>query len=250
MKKWFLVFIFLAIIVAGLVTAAPDFSSAASDIIRWMQDIFGPFFHAIIGENSTDFFFAKILILMLLFFVINLILRRVPLFERQAFVAFIIAAVISIIAVRFISENSFTMGIILPYATTGIVIGTILPILVIFMFVHWTGIGGAGRRLTWVLVGVTLLVLGIAFSDKIPDNLEWIYWIMFVIVIIFLIFDKGIHSYFRVWEMSAFYRGANERTIAALQAEFLNILHVDTPIASRRRATIARQLRDLGAALP
>ena len=69
-------------------------------------------------------------------------------------------------------------------------------------------------------------------------------------MVLVFIFDKGIHRYFKSWEISAFYKGANERTIAALQAEYLHIVNVDTPTAQSRRNSIVRQLRALGADVP
>jgi hypothetical protein len=46
-----------------------------------------------------------------------------------------------------------------------------------------------------------------------------------------------------------FVKGANNRVIAALQAEYLNIVNVDSPEAERRKGAIRHQLRSLGANL-
>ena len=110
--------------------------------------------------------------------------------------------------------------------------------------------GGAGRRLSWIFFGIIFFVLWIYQADKIGPIANQIYgWTMAAIVLIF-IFDKNIHYYFKTWEISAFYKGANERTIASLQAEYLNIVNVYTPDAVRRRGAIEKQLKVLKARLP
>ena len=70
---------------------------------------------------------------------------------------------------------------------------------------------------------------------------------MFFIV---FIFDKQIHNYFRILEFRKFKENTNDREIARLQAEWLEIYHVDTDTARRRCAEIERRLRDLHSNTP
>ena len=62
--------------------------------------------------------------------------------------------------------------------------------------------------------------------------------------------DKNIHHYFKKWELDNFYKGANQKTIAALQSEYLNIVGTDTTIANTRKSAIEAQLKKLGTSLP
>jgi len=47
-----------------------------------------------------------------------------------------------------------------------------------------------------------------------------------------------------------FYNHAQARTISGLQAEYLNILNVNTPEADKRRKDIESHLKSLGAGVP
>ncbi len=227
-----------------------DLNQGASNVIQIIKDVSTPFFSAIIGDYGSEFLFAKILFLILIYTICNFVLKKTGPLKDQNGPAFIVSAVIAILAVRFISENQLTTGLLLPYAALGMVFGVGLPLFVIFLGLHLGNVQGFGRRITWVFVLVTMLVFGFANSDKIPPTMEGIFWIMFGIIIIFLVFDKGIHGYFKSWEINAFYKGANERTIAALQAEYLHIINVNSPQADSRRHAIEHQLRSLGANLP
>ena len=251
MFAFFLIKLLPLVSAYGFGSGSFDLRQGSDQVIRWVQDFATPFFEILIGDYSGgEFFFAKILILLLLFFVINFILKKVEMFENQSGVCFIIAAVVSILAVRFISENEFTSGILLPYGTLGVALSTILPFMLFFYFLHVTNMGSIGRRLGWIFFGITFIALWSTRFDSLSPTMNQIYgWTSFVIFLA-LIFDRKIHHYFAAHELSLFFRGANQKTIAGLQAEYLAILNVQSPQANARRHAIENQLRNLGATLP
>jgi len=229
-----------------------DLGQGSQDVVDAVTNFAAPLFSALIGDYyGGEFFFAKILLLILLFVIINAVLVKVDLFGKQnAGVSFIVSAVISILAVRFISDNDLSRFILLPYATVGIVITTILPLIVLFYFLHVTNMGSIGRRLSWIFFAIVFLSLWYSRRTEISDLGNQIYlWTAIVMGLVF-IFDKKIHSYFAIHELSIFYKKASERHIAGLQAEYLNILNVDTPQANSRKDQIQRELQRLGANAP
>ncbi len=230
---------------------APEAVQFTQEIINSAIGVATPIFQFIIGDYSTNEFFAtKVMMLILLFVVIQAILKKVNLFDAGNSVAIVIAAVISIIAIRFISENQLTLGILLPYGTLGIVILTSLSLMIVFYFIHTTNLGSIGRRLIWSFFALVYIMLFIYRYNELGSLTRSIYGWSIALIIFFLIFDRGIHRYFSVWELNTFYHGADQKTIAALQAEYLNIINLNTTAAVSRRHAIERQLRSLGASLP
>ena len=61
----------------------------------------------------------------------------------------IVALIVSILSVRFMSENNFILGLLLPYTTLGVALITIIPFLIFAYGVHTTGLPGIGRKIAW-----------------------------------------------------------------------------------------------------
>jgi hypothetical protein len=258
MKKGWLYFasLFSLVLFSSLVSAQSDvFRTILEVVISTINAaivVFGPFLVVVIGDyGNGEFFFAKILLLFLLFIVINAVLRQARIFESSPSTIKIIAAIVSILAIRFISDSQLVRGILLPYGALGVAITTIMPFLVFFYFVYFSGMAGFGRRISWVIFGIVFTVFWASRTyGGLPAEFNWIFGLTTVAIILALIFDRGIKSYFHSHEMDSFKRGAAQKSIVKLQAEYLNILHVDTTDADRRRRAIERQLRSLGSNIP
>ena len=95
-----------------------DLERGVYDVTEYLTDVTRPFFQWIIGDYSGgDIFLIKCLLLILLFVVINLILRKTTLGENNRGAAAIIAIITSILAVRFMPDNEIFTAILLPYNT-------------------------------------------------------------------------------------------------------------------------------------
>ncbi len=177
-----------------------DFDFAASQITRGIESVLGilsPIFETIIGEYQTsDFFFHKILLLILLIIIVKNVLDRTPIGEKNKKISTIVSLIVSILAIRFINQNNFFESIFIQYGVLGIAITTILPIVIFFYFIHNTKIGSYGRKVFWTFYFVILTVIWIMKSSEIPEMAHWIYGITVLAAIIFIFFDKKIHSYF------------------------------------------------------
>lgn len=219
-------------------------TSTIDAALTFFQPIFNVLFDT--SNDSNDFFFAKILLGVLLFVVINAVLRNSGPFKQQKSVVTIVSLIISILAIRFISDNDLTNGILLPYGTLGVVLTTILPFLIFFYFVHASNMSGGGRRISWIFFAIVFFVLWAYKYDQLGEVMNQIYgWTLIAMVIVF-IFDKNIHYYFRTHEISIFYRKAHTRRIAGLQSEYLFLLNNPSREAEERKRDIQREIQSLG----
>jgi len=228
-----------------------NLEQGVNQLYTYALDFLRPIFIILIGPYSTnEFFLQKCLLLILMFVIINTILKKVKPFKKQAGVSFVIAGVISIISIRFMSDNQFINGILLPYGALGIALVTILPFMVWFYFIHATKMSGVGRRLSWILFGIIFISLFILRYPELSPFTRNIYWAVLAGGVLAFVFDRGIQRYFFAHELNLFYRGAASKAVASLQAEYMEILNVNTPEAQTRRDSIEENLRRLGAGVP
>jgi len=250
-------FVFVVFLLVFMISSASaqnfDGREIARELVDNIEESFGPIFGALLGTGAfDDFLFAKVLVLFLLILLIFSVLSRVEFFKgsKNKAIPLVISIIVSILAVRFISEDGFFAGILLPYGALGISVATFAPLLIYFWLLHFSVRSGFGRRVAWILYGVAFTVLWISRIGSISTSLSWIYALTLMVLVISLVFDKTLHGYFRINEIGKFKRSAKERTIVALQREYLDIVHVDTRDAERRRSAIESQLRRLGSDIP
>lgn len=212
--------IILAVLVMPLVSAAPfDFYRGRDFVVDGLENLLGilsPFFELIIGDYTTsEFFFHKILLFILLIIVAKNIIDKTPLGEKNKRASFLIAAIISILGIRFISENDFFEAIFIQYGVLGIAITTIIPMVIFFYFIHNTKVGTYGRKLFWTFYSIILFAIWFvkAREGQFPDVANWIYGATLVAAIIFVIFDKSIHGYFGLADFKKFQKKESREAI-------------------------------------
>jgi hypothetical protein len=213
--------------------------------------ILGGYSGGIGNFSAGEIFFIRILLFLLLFLVIRFVLIKVKIFgEHKTGPVTLISIIVSIFAVRFMSANELILGILLPYGTMGTAIAIGLPFIIFFFFVH--SISGASfmRRLLWIFYMICFIVLWLYNSSQMGEVMNTIYICILIAIILAMIFDSAIQGYFKIWEMSMFYKNANEKTIAALQHEYLQLIDVHTHEADNRRNYIRHQLQAMRANLP
>ena len=243
---------------AGVFAVLPFASAYTYDIVTVVRSTIdsiiaytAPVFEALLGEyQSSEFFFVKCMLLILLFVMITGATKVIPTLGKNKGVSMVISIIVSIIAVRYISETQMIKGILLPYGALGIALVTILPFLIFFYFIHSTGMAGMGRRLCWIFFGIVFIALFISRYDQLPTLGRQIYIASIILIAAVFMFDKAIHRYFFLHELSIFYRKAANKSVAALQAEYLNIINVDSPEAAKRRKDIEADLSRLGGNIP
>lgn len=208
-----------------------DISRGPYDLIEIVKQFFSPFFEVILNTGSyEEFFFTKILLLMILVIVIKFSLEKSEFFgkDKNKGVVLIISLAISIIAIRFIPETDIINLILLPYNAVGIAILTLLPFIIFFFFLHKSNMGSAGRRLSWSLYAVIFGVLWANRSNLLSPIGNQIYGWMLIVILIALFFDKQIHSYFGEAEFKDARNIMIDRKINHLTAH-LNYLRTNAP---------------------
>jgi len=240
----FLISILVIILSVNLVSAQyPQLDYLIEQIGQAFASIFGPIFGV---DVFDEFLFAKVLLFFLLFAIIFMSLRNIDIFAGNTAINAIVSIIVSIFAVRFIKENEFITGILLPYGALGIAIATFLPLLIYFYFVHFSGIGPFGRRTAWFIYGVIFLVLWLTRPYADLGVANWIYLLGIGFILINLLFDRSIHNYLGLAGLARWRERAEDARIAALQSEYEDIINVNSPHARRRRRAIERELRRSG----
>jgi hypothetical protein len=192
-------------LILGLISLIPlayalspsDFTNGFNQVIEYMKAMIFPFFSALFGVDTVDqFFFAKILLLLLLFIIIAAALKNVPTIGEKSGIRFIVSAIVATLAIRYIKENEFINGILLPYGALGASIIVFLPLLVYFFFVEGNVPGKFGRRAAWALYGIFFIALFVSRFSGLDSIVQWVYYAGIGFVLLCFIFDGPIHEYF------------------------------------------------------
>jgi hypothetical protein len=205
----------------------------------------------IFNLNQIDeFLFAKIIILIITFIVTYSVLRKSEMLGDHKGMQRLIAAAVSILAVRFIPDNEFMVGILLPYGTLGAALTIFLPFFVYFFFVYNSITGSMFRKVAWFIFGSVFVGLWWMRSDEISSIVGTMYGIVIVLVLLAVLFDKQFKSWWGLREVNRFLTGVGNVRTVQLQKEYIEIANVNTPNAARRRRQIENELRRHGVGLP
>jgi hypothetical protein len=183
----------------GNIFANINLAQGWDQVIQMGQSFLTPLFQLLLNTDSGEFFFAKCIVLILLFVVIYYSLDKSDVFGRRRGVIFTISLIVSILAMRYIPETDFIKGILLPYGTLGAAILTLLPFIIYFFFVENNVPGTFGRRIAWAVYGLIFfffMMYRISSGDTFSSLMGWFYIGGLVLVLICFLFDKHIHAYF------------------------------------------------------
>ncbi len=231
-----------------------DLRQGSEQLLQLATDILAPIFQVVLGDySSSEFFFAKCLLFILLLVVITFILNKAKIFgelrERPATI-YIISLVVSILAIRFLPDNSLISGILLPYSALGVAITTFLPLVVYFYFIHNSGFEKFGRRAGWALYGIVFLALWLSQDVNTSSTSDWIYWSALIFVIISLIFDRSIHVYFSLGEIRKVQRNISDEQVVELLNKYHKAKEVYNqsphPAAKAQMEFLRKRLREEG----
>jgi hypothetical protein len=207
MKKWFYSISVSLLSMMAFVSAYAyaDFRGASNDIIQWISDIFGPFFSVLLGVSQFDsHLFARVLLLVLMYVIIFVVLRRMDLFKKNKAITIVISLIVALLGARYISEINLIEGIMLPYGVVTIAITVFLPFFIFAFLIIRSDMGHLGRRLSWILFGVAFLGLWLTRYDELAAEgngvANWIYMLGAIAVLIAILFDRRLQEYLGVWQ--------------------------------------------------
>jgi uncharacterized membrane protein YqaE (UPF0057 family) len=260
-KKKVFGFLGFSVLTAGLISfvSAPwgsfDLSRGPDNVVRMIIDFFRPLFASILGVGGYEAdFFARVLLLIVLYILISISLENVDLFRNKKGVIFIVSAVVAILGARYIAELDVIQAILLPYGVVAISLSVMLPFFVFFFFVHKSMSSGAARRTAWIFFA--LIFVGLWYTRRadfgaLDSNLRMIYTYGIIAIAASIIFDPKIHEYFGIVEAAEFKRGVVKRQIADVEEQLQRLSGVQNPSRTtrdviqhleERRAELARKL--------
>ena len=237
-------FTYLLFLITPIVSAQ-FYSGAGNFFQRGVEEVFdgirgfaAPFFSYILNTDSYDqYFFSKVLVLVLLFVVIFSITKHLKFIEEdQRGVRFVIAAAMSIISMRYISEMDFIQGILLPYGVLAVAITLGLTLLIFGTFIHDLGSPGA-RRIGWAIYLALFLGIWIDRSSELSRGANITYSIVLLFIVILFVFDKNINNYFGTMRIHEAYRNRIKLKMADIEAK-LNTLYAISHPSSNVQDTI------------
>lgn len=221
-----------------------DFQSSANQLIQWIKDIFGPFFSVLIGTGEIDeYLFARVLLLIIIYTMVLVVLKKVELFKNNKGAIIIIAVAVSILGVRFIATKALVDLILLPYGTMAIALSIFVPFLIYFFFIHYSVQTGLGRKLGWILFAAVFFGLWYTRQDSLGEY-DLIYIIAIIGFILVLIFDNKIHEYFGLFEAR---RERNKRirdNIISLENQIQSTMNYTHGTTSQDRKDKIKELED------
>ncbi len=252
----FVILAFLALAMLFLPIASaislPPVGEGIQQVIRSLQDIFAPIAQALFGIYTSDeFLFSKILLFILLFVFIRVGVKALPRMEEQGGVATIIAAIVAIFAVRYISENDLTRSILLPYGVLGLALTTILPFALYAFGVHKAFESKTVRKVALFFYLLVFFILWLNIDKgKIGDVGNYLYVGTMILAVLLLLFDRQVRRYYGMIAHERFVTEVVEAHAAELQRQYRDLMGTNTPEARRTRERILKELRRLGAELP
>ncbi len=172
-------FVFLVVglfVFSNFVSAQEGIKNLASDLKGSFQDLVDKLF---VNEGAIA---LKVLFFFLVFLIISAILPLIPLFgkgndgqPRNSPTKILVSVTVTILSTMFIPTDLLA-SMVNPYTAMGAVILSVLPIILMFMFIHSTIRSRLFKQAAWWVYGFVLLGLTINSSLD-PTTNKWIVWI-------------------------------------------------------------------------
>jgi hypothetical protein len=193
MKKSITVFI-LALMTISLVSAydlSDSLARGSEQLIDIVESVLGPFFSVFLGGEG-DLLFERILFFFIIFSLVYVVLNseRVPIFQGQKGVIWVITIAVSLLSARFLTDTMLVQTILLPYGVFGVAITSALPLILFFFFAEGFD-SPLIRKSLWIFFLVIFMGLWTSRYSELGD-VSWIYFITGILALLFFLFDGTI----------------------------------------------------------
>lgn len=143
-----------------------EIARGLSSLISGAYDVIEKPLEILVGDSSSsEWFMARIFLLLIVFSLVAVILDRFPFFtdgkNRWAF--WIINISVSVLSVRWLNEVEVIQSILLPYSTLGVAITAGLPFILFFLLVKDSSV--PIRKVSWIFFAVIFLGLWYVRQD-------------------------------------------------------------------------------------
>jgi hypothetical protein len=204
-KKRLIVGLLLAFVLLSVFVSAQD-SSPSGQIISFFQgfaDVVTGFFEAIAPLLNVLFGSelvtgldegGSLLVKLILFAVVGGVflvgLKKMPMFDENPSVAWIVSLGIALIGVRYLSSTDYLTALFLPSSTVTAILSIIIPLGGLFIFIENFFEGAKYstlRKAMWVISGVMFLILYLTLFNEV--DYSWAHLISAVACLVFFWFD-------------------------------------------------------------
>jgi hypothetical protein len=198
-SSWLILFTSFLAIFSVNSASAQMLNDAASSVARAIALFLGKI-EPVGNTSANEVLFIKILVFILLFAIINLILNRVPTFGDNKGICLLVAFIVSLISIRYMTTASLINFIWLPYGVLGMVISVALPFVIGFFFIEGFD-EPVIRKVGWTAYLVIFAGLGymrwntLSTGGEWWQNLAWMYIAIAILSGILLLFDGQIRTY-------------------------------------------------------
>jgi hypothetical protein len=234
-KSLALIVLILSNFILPIVSAAWSFGGSGNffetgmrDVIEGIKGFLGPFFEAIIGVSQFDqYFFVRVLILIIVFLISYLTLGKSAIFKEKPLVISVLSAIVGILGARYLGELDVIYTILLPYGALMISLTTILPFLIFFYFLHTAIESAVARRAFAVFFAIIFIGLWITRREIVPE-FDWIYNLAIIGTILAVIFDSKIHGWLGLIEWQEARRSSVISSIVHLKAKREHLISLNS----------------------
>jgi hypothetical protein len=211
--------------VPGVMAAGdvPTIGGIVESIGRALRDIFSPILSTLLNyEQGGANFGARILAGLVLFFILYVVIGKVPTFNENRLIIFVLSLVPTLLIMRSMTDEQF-QALLFPTTALGTILALAVPILGVFVALHYVNAIPAIRRIVLFIVMIVYIVYAASAWSTMPADLQTIYVIAFLLLVSLLIFDSTIHQWFALSELSLFKRASSNREINDLESQLIKV---------------------------
>jgi hypothetical protein len=194
-----------------------------------VSEILSPVLEPLLGTAPSEYLFAKVLLLIIIFSIVYLVLGKIDFFEDSP-LRWIVATVIGLLSIRYLGEGVL-QGLTTNYSVLGILLLTLVPF-VIYLYFLYTVFADFPllRRLGWALfaavyIGLWANASALSLSPGEGDgfSLGSGYGFTALLAIILIFLDGWVHKQF-TWAQHAKSDGFDKSVeIANINAEIKSL---------------------------
>jgi len=220
----------------------------SEQLIDIVENVLGPFFSVFLGGGG-EHLFERILFFFIIFALVYVVLKsdRVPIFQGQKGVIWIITIAVSLLSARFLTETQLIQTILLPYGVFGVALTSALPLILFFFFAEGFE-SSLIRKSLWLFFLVIFVGLWTSRYNELGD-IAWIYLITGVLALIFFLFDGTIRRAMLRQQFETITSDQRISKAAKLEEELgkLDDRRASYPTAAfkRMRRRLVKQIEDL-----
>jgi hypothetical protein len=252
MKKFGVLFVLSLFLVSGFVSAQ-SFSNPIEGVVDGIAGIFSPIARALFGSGQESVLNGEEIFIKFLVFLLVLIFgaaaaKNIPLLKDKPFSSFLVAAIIGVIGVRYVTTPELINTLWLPTSTFAVALTSIIPFALFFFLIEGFD-SSVLRKFGWTTYLVIFLYFTITRWPALKvgpgdyANAALIYLVIAVVSGILIFADRQIHAMFRYRSIKGITDSVKKVQAEKISAE-IDDLYVQLSRAktSAGRAAIEQQI--------